>query len=61
MKFCVDINDTENLQWIGLIVSIICDIIIKTEDVEILRKSLILLKMYVPQCKDIIEQRYIKE
>ncbi len=59
MRFCVDIKDTENLQWIGLIVNIICDIIIKTDDIEILRKSLILLKVYVPLCKDVIEQKYL--
>ena len=57
MKVCVDINDMENLQWIALIINIICDILIKTEDVEIMRKSLILLKLYVPQCKQIIEQK----
>jgi hypothetical protein len=57
MKFCVDIKDTENLQWIALIVNIICDIIIKTEDVEILRKGLILLKLYIPLCKDLVEQK----
>ena len=57
MKFCVEINDTENLQWIALIVSVICDIMIKTEDVEILRKSLILLKLYIPQCKELILQK----
>jgi len=57
MKVCVDINDMENLQWIALIINIICDILIKSEDVEIMRKSLILLKLYVPQCKQIIEQK----
>ena len=57
MKFCVEIKDTDNLQWIGLIVNVICDIMIKTDDIEISRKGLILLKLYIPLCKDIIVQK----
>ena len=57
MKFCVEIKDTENLQWIGLIVNVICDIMIKTDDIEISRKGLILLKLYIPLCKEIIVQK----
>lgn len=35
MKFCVATNDLENLSLIGLIVSIICDIVAKTDEAEI--------------------------
>ena len=30
MKYCVSINDQENLNWISLIVTVICDILIKS-------------------------------
>lgn len=57
MKYCVSINDQENLNWISLIVTVICDILIKSQDVQILQKGTSFLRFYVPLCKDIITKK----
>ncbi len=57
MKYCVSINDQENLNWISLIVTVICDILIKSNDVQILQKGTSFLRFYVPLCKDIINKK----
>ena len=57
MKYCVSINDQENLNWISLIVTVICDILIKSNDVQILQKGTSFLRFYVPLCKEIITKK----
>jgi len=57
MKFCVKTNDKENLNWIAIIVNVICDILNKTKDIQIIQKGTSLLRYYVPLCKDVIEKK----
>ena len=57
MKYCVSINDKENLNWIAMIINVICDILNKTYDIQIIQKGTSLLRFYVPLCKEIIEQK----
>lgn len=57
MKFCVKVNDESNLNWIALIVTVLCDIINKTEDVQIILKGTSFVRLYIPLCKNIIEKR----
>lgn len=55
MKYCVSIKDTENLNWISLIVNVICEILNKSNDVQIIQKGTSFLRFYVPLCKETIE------
>lgn len=57
MKYCVSANDTENLNWIAVIVNVICDILNKSNDIQIIQKGTSLLRFYVPMCKDLIEKK----
>lgn len=54
-KFCVATNDKDNLMVIGLIVNVICDILIKTNDIQILQRGTALLRFYIPLCSEIIK------
>lgn len=57
MKYCVSIGDKDNLNWIAMIVNVICDILSKTSDIQIIQKGTSLLRFYVPLCKELIEQK----
>lgn len=56
-KYCVSVKDYENLGWIGLIVNVLCDILLKTHDIQILQRGTSFLRFYVPLCKDLILKR----
>ena len=57
MKYCVEINDTQNLYWISVIVNVLCEIILKTNDVQILQRATSFLRFYIPLCKTTIENQ----
>ena len=56
-KYCVLVKDIENLKWISLVVNVLCDILIKSKDSQILIKGTSFLRFYVPMCKGIIIER----
>lgn len=56
-KYCVLVNDKDNLRWISLVVNVLCDILIKSKDSQILIKGTDFLRFYVPMCKDLILER----
>ena len=39
MKYCVETGDNENLNWIGLIANVLCEILIKSTDIQILQRG----------------------
>jgi hypothetical protein len=55
MKYCVEIKDTANLYWISVIVNILSEITLKSNDVQILQRSTSFLRFYIPLCKTTIE------
>lgn len=57
-KYSVEAKDTKSLQLIAMIVNVICDILIKSNDPAILLRGTAFLKIYVPMCKDIIVSMY---
>lgn len=57
MKYCVEINDKVNLYWISVIVNVLCDIMIKSSDIQILQRASSFLRFYIALCKDTIEQQ----
>lgn len=57
MKYCVEINDTANLYWISVIVNVLCEIILKTNDIQILQRATSFLRFYIPLCKNTIESQ----
>lgn len=57
MKYCVSTKDFDNLHWISMIVNVICEILLKSNDVQIIQKGTSLLRFYVPMCKEIIESK----
>ena len=54
IKYCHDNNDTNNLNWIALIVKALCDILLLSTDVTILQRGCSLLRFYIPYCKNTI-------
>ena len=50
-------KDEENLGWISLIVNVICEILNKSNDVQIVQKGTSFLRFYIPLCKDLIEKK----
>ena len=57
MKYCVGIDDKRNLYWISVIVNVLCEIILKTNDIQILQRATSFLRFYIPLCKDTIESQ----
>ena len=57
MKYCVETGDKENLNWIGLIANVLCEILIKSTDIQILQRGTSFLRFYVALCKEIIIQQ----
>lgn len=57
MKYCVEINDSANLYWISVIVDVLCEIILKSNDIQILQRATSFLRFYIPLCKTTIENR----
>jgi hypothetical protein len=55
MKYCVEINDTANLYWISVIVNVISEITLKSNDVQILQRATSFFRFYIPLCKSTIE------
>jgi hypothetical protein len=53
-KFCHETGDKENIQWIAMITNVVCQILIKTNDMQILQRGTSYLRFYIPLCKDII-------
>ena len=61
MTVCIKNNNNEksienykHLENIGYIVNILCEIIISTDDIQILQKGSALIKMYIPLCSELI-------
>jgi len=57
MKYCVEIKDKNNLYWISVIVNVICDIMLKSNDIQILQRASSFLRFYIPLCKETIESQ----
>ena len=49
-KFCVNTGDNENIVWIAMIVNVICDILTKSNDIQILQKGTSFLRIYYILC-----------
>ena len=58
-KYCAETGDKQNINWISMIVNVICEILIKSNDITILQRGTSFLRFYIPLCKDIIEKQYI--
>ena len=57
MKYCVEINDKNNLYWISVIVNVLCEIMLKSNDIQILQRATSFLRFYIPLCKETIESQ----
>lgn len=56
-KFCHETKDKENIVWIAMISNVICEIMIKTNDMQILQRGSSFLRFYIPLCKEEIEKQ----
>ena len=59
MKYSVESKDKQSLQWISMIVNVICEIMMKTEDTMILLRGTAFLKIYIPTCVETILAQYV--
>jgi len=48
LQICVKTNNIENIEHIGYISNVLCEIILATDDVQILQKGSAFLKLYIP-------------
>lgn len=55
-KYCNETGDKQNLVWISMITNVICEILIKSNDMQILQRGTSYLRFYIPLCKDAIGQ-----
>jgi hypothetical protein len=51
-KYCHETGDKENMAWISLITNVICDILVKSSDMQILQRGSSFLRLYIPLCKE---------
>jgi len=54
MKYSVESKDKQSLSWIAMIVDAVCEIMLKTDDSQILLRGTAFLKIYIPTCVETI-------
>ena len=57
MQICVKYNNNESVEYIGYIVNIFGEILILTDDVQVLQRGSSFLKLYIPLCLELIEKQ----
>lgn len=58
-KYSVEAKDTQSLIWVSLIVKVICEILVRSDESSILTRGTAFLKIYIPTCVDTIIAQYI--
>jgi hypothetical protein len=56
-KYSVEARDKQSLIWVSMIVNVICEILMKTDDSQILIRGTAFLKIYIPTCVETIIQQ----
>lgn len=57
LNYCLETDDKENLQYIMMIVNVICEILSNSSDTQIMQKGTILLKNFIPSCRSLILEK----